>query len=72
MADDRAVNRHLLHVAPSRLVKLTARLAALYATVQMPVDVLMSVWLPEASYVGTKGASSFSSMRVYWLSSLAA
>ena len=51
-------------------MKLVARLAALYATVQMPVDVLMSVWLPEASYVGTKGASPLSSMPVYWLESV--
>ena len=54
MAGDRPVDGDFLHVAASHgvvpafhyyaspsLVKLTARLAALYTTVQIPVDVLI-------------------------------
>lgn len=42
---------------PSWLVKLTARLAALYTALQMPVEVLISLGLSEASYCDTKGCS---------------
>ena len=84
MANDHSVSGHFLHVAASHgvvpafhyyaspsLVKLTARLAALYTAVHTPVAVLINVfWLPEASYCSTKGVSPLSSMRVYWLSSL--
>lgn len=86
MAGDRPVDGDFLHVAASHgvvpafhysaspsLVKLTARLAALYIAVHTPVAVLINVfWLPEASYCSTKGVSPLSSMRVYWLSSLTA
>ena len=80
MTDDRAVLGYFLHVAAPLVVvaafhhRATVPPGETHRTVGCIVhdrpdtlDVLMRVWLPEASYYRTKGFFPLSSMWVYWL-----